>query len=1179
MTPMLFGSSPSEQPSDGAPIDLPKFSYSSYTHQGATLPALAKEPATVLPSWLVEMADDEETPAVGAAMASPVVAQQGFVLSKMVGRGGMGEVWSALQGTLQRPVAVKRLRHDVYPVGSPNYARAAAEFQLEAMVAGRLEHPNIVPIHDLGADDKGRPLIAMKLVEGSVWSDLLAEDHKRMSAAELVSKHLPTLLAMANAVAFAHDRGVVHRDLKPSQVMVGAFGEVLLMDWGLAIEWKSTSLPGAPRLPLASPPTATNPAGTPAFMAPEQTRDDAGGIGPHTDIFLLGGTLYYLLTGTLPYSAATSQGCFLQARNAMLERPEERTPNRWIPKELADIAMRAMSPKPEDRYATATDFRQAISDWMTGAAQRREAQGLLQDVAAALDANPSRYASFNDVLHLLDRVRGLWPDAPESKELRSRALAGYARAALLAGDLTLARAQADIMSHGAARTSLVDGIDAAMRDVKRRERQRRWLVRATVALVTAVIVGGAAFTWSLNASRAETLIERDRAQAAREDGDQLIWFMLTNLTPVLEDIGRLEIMDIVLEKLHTVVERRYTASPTTQERFSRMMMLREMAAVRGAQGKFAEAEAAARQAMEEGEELLIADPDSEIVLFDVATTYCEAGEVFYDSPLSRRGLDYFARSIELGERLFALPGASPEHRGSLAFWLTIYGEAHRDQGQLEQAEACFDRAAAVLEDVRDEVEHHPEFRTAEANLWRRRGLFQVSLGAYAKAAEYLDRSIALFDVLVERVPLDNTLKLALFGAHLDLVNALVQTAQFDRASGILERADRLLIVQEKNDPTNIDRRNSRALWHYQSSRVDEEYGRLDEAIAHMHASIDIYEKVLTELPGDVERIGEIAEDYLRLASLLHEKGEFAAAEAAADSALEWFARVPGLLPESPEVMQFTDKVAALRAEVLLAMGKPDEAIETMEGVAHRAVNRAEAEPNDTALLDRAAEYTAQFSVLLDRTSRREKERLNNEKRLEISERLVALRPGNVRDLGMLAHVWYNLGFDHQSQGQNDQAREAYAKQREIAERLVAIEPESLIYRESLGLAVNALGSVDESEGNLAAAEASYLEYVKIMEEALAMAPGNARLKRTLGVAKKRLGVAIMKAGRLQEAEPLLRQAVDLVMSSAPADDPARPNIQKALEELEALLADDAAEPQHPKTNDQDATVEGQPPQP
>ncbi len=192
----------------------------------------------------------------------------------------MGEVVAARQTALGREVAIKRLPR------SGVTARDQARFRSEAILASSLDHPNIVPIHDLGVDQEGRTFFAMKKVQGTHWGARF----RQLGEAE----NLEILIRVCDAVAFAHSRGVLHRDLKPDNIMIGEFGEVLLMDWGLAV-----------RLDDLHRESSRFASGSPAYMAPEMACADNAAIGIRSDVYLLGACLYELLVGEPPHPGDT----------------------------------------------------------------------------------------------------------------------------------------------------------------------------------------------------------------------------------------------------------------------------------------------------------------------------------------------------------------------------------------------------------------------------------------------------------------------------------------------------------------------------------------------------------------------------------------------------------------------------------------------------------------------------------------------------------------------------------------------------------------------------------------------------------------------------------------------------------------------------------------------------------
>jgi len=269
-------------------------------------------------------------------------------LGELLGEGGMGLVHLATQRSLGRKVAVKSVRPD------RRDDENLASLVREAWTAGALEHPNIAPIHDLGLGSDGDPLVVLKRIEGAPWSELMDNADavsERFDSDDLLAWNLDILLQVTNAIRFAHSRGVVHRDLKPDNVMIGSFGEVYVVDWGIAV---STGKNQAIRLPLGT--AITEPAGTPGFMAPEMLFGDT--IDERTDVYLLGGMLYRLLTGRLPHEARRYSALVDSIRNS------HPTFDDSVPTELQDICTRAMAARPASRYADADAFQGAVREFL-----------------------------------------------------------------------------------------------------------------------------------------------------------------------------------------------------------------------------------------------------------------------------------------------------------------------------------------------------------------------------------------------------------------------------------------------------------------------------------------------------------------------------------------------------------------------------------------------------------------------------------------------------------------------------------------------------------------------------------------------------------------------------------------------------------------------------------------------
>ena len=310
--------------------------------------------ATISPRTLALAEGTEPPPAdaslprvsLGGVLAAPDAGGSAADLEVLglLGEGGLGRVMLARQRSVGRDVAVK-LAHD--------RERGSAALRAEARTMGRLEHPNVVPVHAIGLDDEGGVVLVMKRVEGVDWRALLRDpDHAwwqrlEVPPSERLGFHVDVLSQVANALHFAHDHGVFHRDVKPENVLIGAHGDVYLADWGVAL------LPHE----RAAEAKATI-VGTPAYMAPEMVLGDPAEITARTDVYLLGSSLHEILTGRPRHPARAIPAALM---SAYLSEPFEYPKS--ASEELAALATAATSREPSERPASALEFRRALDAW------------------------------------------------------------------------------------------------------------------------------------------------------------------------------------------------------------------------------------------------------------------------------------------------------------------------------------------------------------------------------------------------------------------------------------------------------------------------------------------------------------------------------------------------------------------------------------------------------------------------------------------------------------------------------------------------------------------------------------------------------------------------------------------------------------------------------------------------
>jgi len=294
-----------------------------------------------------------EDPAPVPAVSVFDPPRQRFEEKTELGRGGMGRVVEARDLALDRPVAIKHLLAS----GSEELAR----FEREVRITARLQHPSIVPILDAGRDEQGQPFYIMRKIDGEPLS-------KRVEAATAVRDRIaliPAVLKAIDAAAYAHAQGVIHRDIKPWNILLGPFGETLLIDWGIARELGETEAiaPTAPSSTKASGLTRVGDAvGTPGFMAPEQARGEP--VDRRADVYSLGATLYFVLTGALPFAGSSATIAISEA--AAGAGPDLQAIPPEVPAELSAIVIKALAARRADRYADANELAADIRRFLTG---------------------------------------------------------------------------------------------------------------------------------------------------------------------------------------------------------------------------------------------------------------------------------------------------------------------------------------------------------------------------------------------------------------------------------------------------------------------------------------------------------------------------------------------------------------------------------------------------------------------------------------------------------------------------------------------------------------------------------------------------------------------------------------------------------------------------------------------
>ena len=308
-----------------------------------------------------------------------------YELLSLLGKGGMGQVWLAHDRVMQREVALKTLTQPL---------RESEELQrqlmLEAQITGLLEHPSIVPIYELGNLLQEGPYYAMRVVREQSLEVILKE--MRQGQGRYTLSQLAAILRTALlALQYAHDHGVIHRDLKPENLLIGAYGEVFVIDWGVA-HVDNRKLKHRGLEPVAFPLQPGMLVGTPHYMAPEQARGDNDAIDHRTDVYAMGVVLYELLTLTPLHEADHLLALLFKAAEAPVQAPSDRAPDRDIPPVLEEICLKALAKEPADRFQSAQEMARELELYLEGIKDLQRRQRLCAEIIEQAAAYRRHYA-------------------------------------------------------------------------------------------------------------------------------------------------------------------------------------------------------------------------------------------------------------------------------------------------------------------------------------------------------------------------------------------------------------------------------------------------------------------------------------------------------------------------------------------------------------------------------------------------------------------------------------------------------------------------------------------------------------------------------------------------------------------------------------------------------------------
>jgi serine/threonine-protein kinase len=736
-----------------------------------------------------------------------------YQIGEVIARGGMGVVMRAFDRVLQRTVAIK-LSHK-------NNAdpRAESRFLDEARITGQLDHPGIVPIHDLGQDAERRSYFTMPLVRGRTLAEIIGSLHAGEPEWSL-PRVLSVLLVVCDAVASAHAKGVIHRDLKPGNVMVGRFGEVYVMDWGLArvmnetdrrdirlrevVEPQSSVHSGRSDLAGEDPdsPLITmdgDVVGTPAYMAPEQARGEVERVGPRADVYAAGAMLYHAIAGEMPYVGRSRRISSRTVLARVLDGPPrpllEVKPG--APAELVAICEQAMAREPEDRYPGMRELAADLRAFLEVRVVRAYGGGTWTELGKWVRRNRALAAAGAGlVLALLAGLGVSLSFRKSAGEHAARAEAGFT-ASLDAVDQMMLRV-------AEARLDQVPGAEQVRRQLLQDARQlyERFLAEqgnrpellARVARTHFELAKMHRLLGELDDAEKQGRIGiaryDDLLAANPDDAGALYWraYCWYEVGSVLVQRGRSGPGEEAVLRAQAELAEALERHPGERRLLVRQVdVVHTLAQIAYRAGRREPAIELQKQAVQRAAALLAAAPDREARLL-VAVEYQTLGGTLEDLERYAEAEQPLRQAVAAYEALLAESPRETRFREGLARSLMSMDFVLRSKDDLAASRAAVDRALELFRDLAAEFPRRPDYHSVTAAILSNRATMLQSQGQQTEALADLEEAIRLQRLALAQAP-DHKQFRARLANHLG--NRLVSLQALGRWRELAERAEEM----------------------------------------------------------------------------------------------------------------------------------------------------------------------------------------------------------------------------------------------------------------------------------------------------------------------------------------------------------------------------------------------------
>ncbi len=950
-----------------------------------------------------------------------------------LGEGGMGIVYLALDTELNRRVAFKMvhagttgpLAHESGPVAEDT----AARFVQEAVVTGGLEHPGIVPVYELGSTPAGVPYYTMRVVRGERTLDDAVRDVKTV---EHRLNLLEPFLKVCDTVGYAHSRGVIHRDLKPANVALGPYGEVVVLDWGLA---KMTSQPDAEgtrwqsRLKTlreeTSLKTLTSALGTPGFMSPEAALGQVELVDHRSDIYSLGAILHKILTGRFPFEFTTYPQFLDGVRRGITEVP-------GVPEGLAGICLTALATERDERYASVGELATAIRGWLTESSVEREVDALVKEAGLALEA-----------------AVGMEGDAL-LKQL-DHAIAVAARALELRPGETMAEATQEEARN------LRDGAIEHRESTARRRVMKRvaivgmGLATAATILVALLLDGKRREAEDARAREAE---QRRLAEDERGRAQEMARFMLTDLREGLKPMGRLDLLGSVASKSLEYYEGLPEGSVTPEVRRSHAMALAHLSEALVDSGDLAGALEAARSSQRVLEELLATDPDNKGLQEDLALAVNVAGDAEQEGGDLAAALASYRRSVELRRKL------APK---DLARSLDRVATVLMRMGERAPARAIFEESLDIRRRLVAEDPTNVELRRSLSMSVESVGDVVIHAEGLTAALERYNESLAIRRKVFEEVPNDAKARTDLAASLFRVAYCLNEEGNTEASRVHYEESLALYRDQGRLTPTDMWVQRNIALSLEALGNMAQGAGDNERARANFEEALSIKQGIAARDRTNRRARHDVGKAYIHLGDIAKGAGD-------PDAALRSYEKALGIARElvaedgdNTEWKEDLNSALYRYGQACRLKSMLPEAQVAFEEALAVAKELTAKDPRNTSWQRDVALTLGQLGDVAAARDRPEDARARHAESLTIKRRLVGADSSNLAFRSDLLYGLGRLASLARDAGENDEAIALFEETVPIHRHVVAADPTPSRRRE-LSLGLYNVGTMYETVG-------------------------------------------------------------------------------------------------------------------